>query len=199
MIIIKKLTKRLLILATVISVLGLCFAGHAYAIKNEIKKLTKSIETHDEILKQISETKTHLHNAATALRSPYIDDEELASLLSEKWMELDKFEDEKENEKEADSQRLEELKKKYMGEFELTAYCYGNITATGTTPKVNHTIAVDPKIIPYGSKVYIDGYGTYTAEDTGGVIKGNIIDIYMGSYDECMQFGRRKAEIYLLE
>lgn len=60
-----------------------------------------------------------------------------------------------------------------------TAYTGHSITATGTKPKWG-TIAVDPKVIPYGTKVYIPQFDmVFTAEDCGGAIKGNKIDIYM--------------------
>lgn len=177
----------------------MCFAGHTYAITSEIKKLTQKIEINNEETSQIAETKTKLHEAAEALRQSHINDLELATLLSDKWVELDKIEKENIIENTEFTKKIDNLQTKYLGTFELTAYCYGNITATGTTPKVNHTIAVDPRVIPYGSKVHIEGYGDFVAEDTGGVIKGNIIDIYMGSYEECMQFGRRKADVYLIE
>lgn len=77
-------------------------------------------------------------------------------------------------------------------------------TATGTIPRVG-AIAVDPRVIPLGSKVYVEAangkwvYGIAAAEDTGGVIKGNIIDLYFDTIAECWQFGRRKAVIYILE
>lgn len=82
--------------------------------------------------------------------------------------------------------------------FEATAYANDPITATGTVPAVGRTIAVDPKVIPLGSKVYIEGMGTFTAEDNGGAIKGNIIDIYMGSEQECRNWGRRKVQLRVL-
>ena len=88
--------------------------------------------------------------------------------------------------------------------MEATAYCYGNITKTGTSPVEGRTIAVDPEVIPLGSKVYVscDTWpeidGTYVAEDTGGAIKGNIIDVYMQDYDTCLQFGRRQVEVRVL-
>jgi 3D (Asp-Asp-Asp) domain-containing protein len=77
-------------------------------------------------------------------------------------------------------------------------------TRTGTIPRVG-VIAVDPRVIPLGSKVYVEAangnwvYGIATAEDTGGVIKGNIIDLYFDTIAECWQFGRRRAVIYILE
>ena len=88
--------------------------------------------------------------------------------------------------------------------FEATAYTGGGITATGTSARVGE-IAVDPSVIPYGTKVYIvtsDGsivYGKATAEDCGGAIKGNIVDLYYDTYNECISFGRRSVQIYFLE
>lgn len=88
-----------------------------------------------------------------------------------------------------------------------TAYsCDGRagITATGTVVHIG-TIAVDPKVIPLGSKLYIvsdDGqylYGYGTAEDTGGLIKGNRVDLYMDTTAECFQFGARRVTVYVLD
>ena len=79
---------------------------------------------------------------------------------------------------------------------------YG-ITATGTHAKYG-TVAVDPRVIPLGSKLFIetsDGrfvYGYATAEDTGGAIKGNKVDLFFPTYNECMQFGRRSVKVYIL-
>ena len=56
-------------------------------------------------------------------------------------------------------------------------------------------VAVDPNHIPLGSTVEIKGYGIYYAEDIGGAIKGNRIDIFHWSYEEAMEFGRREVEI----
>ncbi|CEK35046.1 SH3 domain-containing protein [Paraclostridium sordellii] len=79
-----------------------------------------------------------------------------------------------------------------------TAYAGHTITATGTTPKWG-TIAVDPSVIPYGTKVYIPKFDmVFTAEDCGGAIKGNKIDIFMNSEAECNSFGRQNIEIQIL-
>lgn len=81
---------------------------------------------------------------------------------------------------------------------EATAYAGDGITSTGTKPKWG-TIAVDPKVIPYGSKVYIPKFNmTFTAEDCGGAIKGNMIDIFMGSNSEAYTWGRRRIDIYVI-
>ncbi|WP_297633713.1 G5 domain-containing protein [uncultured Clostridium sp.] len=78
---------------------------------------------------------------------------------------------------------------------ESTAYALHGITATGTKPVYNpggiSTIAVDPRVIPLGSLVYVEGYGLARAADTGGAIKGNIIDVYFNSNAECTQWGRK--------
>ena len=91
--------------------------------------------------------------------------------------------------------------------FSVTAYCSckkccGNYspevrggeahTATGTVPEQGRTIAVDPSVIPYGTKVYIDGYGTFIAEDCGGAIKGNHIDMYFGTHADAIAFGSKR-------
>jgi len=83
--------------------------------------------------------------------------------------------------------------------FEATAYCYtGNRTATGTWPS-RGTIAVDPEVIPLGTRLHIEGYGEGIAEDTGGAIQGHIIDLYMESEDECWAWGRRTVEVRIIE
>ena len=76
-------------------------------------------------------------------------------------------------------------------------------TATGTTARVG-AIAVDPDVIPYGTRMFIvsaDGsitYGVATAEDCGGNIKGNRIDLFFDTYNECISFGVRTCDVYLL-
>lgn len=76
-------------------------------------------------------------------------------------------------------------------------------TSTGTTVHWG-TVAVDPRYIPYGTRMFIvsnDGayvYGIAVAEDCGGDIKGDRMDLYMPTYEQCMAFGRRRCTIYYL-
>lgn len=93
-----------------------------------------------------------------------------------------------------------------LGQFKLTAYCpcskcngkwAGGITSTGAMAKSNRTIAVDPSVIPYGTKVMINGE-IYVAEDCGGAIKGNRIDVYHDTHSEALDFGVQYAEVYLV-
>ena len=80
-----------------------------------------------------------------------------------------------------------------------TAYSGDGITSRGTVPKWG-TIAVDPSVIPYGSKIYIPQFDQYfIAEDCGGGIKGNKIDIFMNSESQCNNWGKRTIDIYIVE
>ena len=80
-----------------------------------------------------------------------------------------------------------------------TAYANDYITSTGKKPRPYHTLAVDPKVIPYGTRVYIPEFNkVFIAEDCGGAIKGNRIDIYMNNEYECRQWGVRNITIIIL-
>ena len=80
-----------------------------------------------------------------------------------------------------------------------TAYANDPITATGKKPRPYHTLAVDPKVIPYGTRIYIPEFNkVFIAEDCGGAIKGNRIDIYMNNEYECRQWGVRNITIIIL-
>ena len=97
---------------------------------------------------------------------------------------------------------------KSLGVFNVSAYdacveCTGKnpgdpgygITASGAVATANHTIAVDPNVIPLGTHVIINGQ-EYVAEDTGGAIQGNCIDIYYEDHNEALKFGRKNIEVF---
>ena len=80
-----------------------------------------------------------------------------------------------------------------------TAYYAGNNAHGATGQRCYYgTCAVDPKVIPYGTKLYVEGYGTAIANDCGGAVKGHIIDLYMKSTKACFQWGRRNKKVYIL-
>lgn len=94
-----------------------------------------------------------------------------------------------------------------LGEYTITHYCPCEIccgkwangyTATGTKATEGRTIAVDPDIIPYGTTVIIDDH-EYIAEDCGGAIKGNKIDIFCESHEEAINRGRITREVFVKE
>lgn len=93
------------------------------------------------------------------------------------------------------------------GEWKMVATAYfsgggglngDGITATGLRARKG-IIAVDPSVIPLGTKLYVQGYGEAQAADTGGWIKGNRVDLCFDSLQECMIYGRRNIYVYLVE
>lgn len=93
-----------------------------------------------------------------------------------------------------------------LGTFSSTAYCSctkccgpnaKGITASGTKVKAGRTIAVDPKIIPLGSKVLVNGK-QYIAEDTGSAIKGKIVDIYFDNHNTALDWGRKNVDVQVI-
>lgn len=103
-----------------------------------------------------------------------------------------------------------------IGTFKVTAYCpcekccgkteddpwYG-ITATGTRATEGRTIAVDPDVIPYGTVLYFEGpdglVSGFVAEDCGGAIKGNRIDLYFDSHEDALEWGVRELDVLRME
>lgn len=95
-----------------------------------------------------------------------------------------------------------------LGTFKLTAYCicqeccgkspdhpeYG-ITASGTRATPGRSVAVDTSVIPFGTKLYING-NTYIAEDTGKLVKGNVVDICFDNHREAELFGYKYAKVF---
>lgn len=92
-----------------------------------------------------------------------------------------------------------------LGTFKLTGYCpcyscsegWGRHTSTGAMASANHTIAVDPRVIPYGTKVMINGT-VYTAEDKGGGVRGNHIDVFYNTHQETKAQGTQYQEVFLV-
>lgn len=78
--------------------------------------------------------------------------------------------------------------------YTATAYCLRGRTASGEMVRQG-IIASDPKVLPMGSTVSIRGMGQYVVKDTGGLIKGYRIDIWMASCRDARQFGRRKVQL----
>ena len=72
------------------------------------------------------------------------------------------------------------------------------ITKSGTMVRPG-VVAVDPEVIPLGTEIFIEGLGVFTAEDTGGAIKGNRLDIYFESRKEALEFGVQSVNVFIKE
>lgn len=96
----------------------------------------------------------------------------------------------------------------YLGDFKLTHYCTEKyehicgtgtgITASGTHVTSGRTVAVDPNVIPYGTELYIEGYGWRVAEDCGGAVKESHIDIAVESHELAISLGTQYGGIWIL-
>lgn len=92
-----------------------------------------------------------------------------------------------------------------LGTFKLTFYTGaadegGSVTAMGTPVTPWYTVAVDPRVIPLGSKLRIEGYnGIFVAQDTGSAIRGSILDLAVGSKSEANRFGIQYRKVYLVK
>lgn len=108
--------------------------------------------------------------------------------------------------KEAAQQQNNSQQKVSLGKYKLTFYCScskccgktDGITASGAIAKEGRTIAA-PSNIPLGTKIYIEGWGTYIVEDRGGSINGNKIDIYVSSHSKALQCGVKYANVYIVK
>lgn len=99
-------------------------------------------------------------------------------------------------------------KKKYLGKFYITHYCPcekccgiggGKITASGTVPTADRTVGVNPKLIPYGTKLKIGGKSGYVAEDTGGGIGWKHIDMFCNSHQEALNAGVGFKKVWIVK
>lgn len=110
---------------------------------------------------------------------------------------------------ESSSSEVVEETKTYLGDFTITYYCTenyshtcggGGITASGTQVTPYQTAAVDTSVIPFGTKLYIEGVGYRIAEDRGGAVKGNKIDLAVTTHEEALNLGiDRNVKVYIVE
>ena len=178
-----------------------------------IEQLRFEKEEYDRICRKSEEKKDEIKDTKENIGA---EKQQLEKSLAENKVLLDKVK----GEKSEIQSLLSEIKRRIaqiqpagltlVGEWDMVATAYyafgkggndinGNgITAIGLRARKG-IIAVDPRIIPLGTRIYIPGYGEALAADTGGWIKGNRIDLCFESLEECYRYGRRKIKIYLIE
>lgn len=140
----------------------------------------------------------------------YCSESEVTELVTEVTQVTEKVTEETKKEVKRSEKKVKKWYWADLGNFEITSYCACSycssgtgITKSGRPATPNKTIGVDESLIPLGSEVKIvfaDGTeGVYSADDTGSAIHGNIIDLFMASHDEALQFGRQKCRVYIKE
>lgn len=156
------------------------------------------ISEDDELSKAFAELVENSQDVNTAVDEPFAEETQAAQVSTIE--EVQPVEEIPENVIET-SRGLEQYTQMYG--MEATAYLPTDGSAEGLTamgiPATYGIVAVDPDVIPLGSRVYIPGYGEALAADTGGAIYGYRIDLCMESYAEAMDFGRRTVTVFVLK
>jgi 3D (Asp-Asp-Asp) domain-containing protein/peptidoglycan hydrolase CwlO-like protein len=193
------------------------FISVVYLMKNILAQdaaLIESIrldkESYDRIMRKSEEKKRELEQTRSEKKT---EQEKLEANLEKNEFLLEKVKNEKSSVAgvlSAIRERISRIQPEGVtltGEWSMVATAYyagggglnGNgITATGLRARKG-LVAVDPKVIRLGTKLYIEGYGIAIAADTGGWIKENRIDLCFDTLEECYRFGRRKIYVYLAE
>lgn len=169
------------------------FNSNVYAIhKTEIDNKTK-------ILQQYNENQENAHKMAEAARAlGYAEDSDVIMNAKEIWaknqVDKDYIENELKSLKEAQKKyEMTQTKKEYIGDFKLTGYCpcyscsegWGTQTASGNRANAGVTVAADTRILPLGTRIYIEGVGERIVQDVGGGVRGNHIDVFVNNHAEC--------------
>lgn len=189
-------------------------------IENTEKIIEKDIRKKEALESLHVEYKAHLLKEQELMNK----NEELKRAIKEKEERIRKEKEEAKKKKQAEAEALKSKSsnsnlsiqktgnKRLIGVFQATAYDdtpqsqgkWVGKTATGIKPQ-RGVVAVDPKVIPLGSRLYIESmdglpsYGYAYAGDTGGAIKGNRIDLFHNTPAECRSFGRRNVRVYILD
>lgn len=197
-------------LALVIFLIVLACSKPSKANEYPIEDYQMTIDANNIKINQCIAIKEQLHITANLIRQQEFYDENFVKNLSDKWLAQHEYQTSLESSNNDLFEKIKELKsKEFIGKFKITHYCicskccgkspshpnYG-VTASGKRAVPGRTIAVDTRVIPLGTKVVIDGH-TYIAEDTGGAIKGNRIDICVSSHSEALRKGvRHSVSVY---
>lgn len=192
-----------------VAVVGLACLNHGfnvYGLENDTVEITQVA-----VVSKGAISESHPSKIASFVTQPILDEIEQAKYEAEMRDRVAcKIEDNKELDRQIEAELEEELRKEAerkaaeeeakhwkQDSFRITAYCNcseccgkwaDGKTASMTTACEGRTVAVDPNVIPLGSKVVIDGH-TYIAEDTGSAIKGNRIDLYISDHSRASDYG----------
>ena len=195
------------VVVIVVFTFGMILLGiTSYKSESKVKLMEFELLQRDEAIKQHEHDLVDIQNKLIESQENLHIEEERRERLSAKIDEMET--DLEEANKIISDFKSDEYELIYIGDYKLTHYCseiYSHIcgtgsglTATGTQVIAGRTIAVDPKVIPYGSEVYIEGYGLRVAEDCGGAVNGKHIDIAVYSHSQALSMGTTSGGVWLL-
>lgn len=181
-----------------------CGKDMAYA-NNSAPIMLSSMNSIQQRIDIMEEKKDAAHMMAEGARQLGLHEESETILLAKSlWQHYD-------NESKSLEEELNTLRNsmKYIGTFKLTAYdacmsCCGKtngITASGAKAQAGVTIAADTRVLPVGTRVYIENVGERVVQDRGGAIKGNKIDVFVNNHSEAHQsiYNQTNAKVWILE
>lgn len=182
-------------------------------VDNEINNLAASISNLDNEIMECENNKSNAHTMADAARQLNFDEgheiiQTAKEIYSENGITLEQLKAEKTT---LENRKLDlESSQKYIGTFKLTGYCpcsiccgkwANGITASGKKAVEGITVAADPRVIPLGTRVYIEGLGERVVQDTGGAIKNNKIDVYVSYHNKAYNaaYNQSAARVWILK
>lgn len=196
-----KVIKRIKVL-TILSSMLLCNVT-AYGYEN----IEANINNIQQQIDNCVTAKENAHTMATSARNlGLLETDEV--ILKAQSIYVEKEELQKQLELELQQLKKKSQSLKFAGNFKLTAYCPCSrcssgtgITASGAIATEGITIAADTRILPIGTKVYIDGIGERIVQDTGSAIKSNKIDIYLDNHSEYFNsiYNRENVRVWVIE
>lgn len=172
-------------------------------IKKEIKSKEEQIKEKNSIIQEKQKTIEQKENEVQKLKEDLAAKKETELVANQTKTTEKKQTLVASNVSRSSSEIKAEGKTFYVSATAYTAFCNGcsGVTATGINLRANphlKVIAVDPSVIPLGSKVHVEGYGYAIAGDTGGAIKGNKIDLFMQNHSDAIAFGRKQVKITVI-
>lgn len=172
-----------------------------FAYEEDIKNIEQQIVKLNDV-----QEKAHLM-AQTARGLGIFEEDSIIVKAQEIW--LNAYLEKVELEKRLEDYQIKQLSSKvYVGDFKLTGYCpcyscssgWGRKTASGVTASEGITIAADTKILPLGTRVYIEGVGERIVQDVGGAIKGNKLDVYVNNHSNVYNSNINQiSKVYILK
>lgn len=169
-----------------------------YSLKNNYKRIQSLQQSNDELIQQNNVMIETLNEYEMNMKEYQSATDATIKEMMEDVEEIKLEKEVNESDLHKEEQTKEEIKGEYVGVYELTAYEEtGNNCADGVYPQVGYTAACNDSSL-WHKWVYIEGVGERYIHDTGGMAR-NVIDIYLGDYSTCIQFGRRSAKVYLIE